>query len=422
MSKKSQVYKYQPISVGKLIPLSIQHVFAMFGATILVPLLTGLNPATALLTSGLGTLLFQFITRGQVPAYLGSSFAFIAPIQAASSQYGVGAALGGCVVAGLVYVLISIIIKALGIEFLSRILPPIVVGPVIITIGLGLADVAKQMASQHILTALVTLGVTIAVSLFAKGFFKLLPILIGMLAGYVFALTQNLVDLTPVIEASWFALPQITTPQFTLPAIALIAPVAVVTMVEHLGDILAISRTVGNDFTVQPGVHRTLLGDGLATALAGFLGGPPNTTYGENTGVLAITKVYNPVVIRGAALVAVILSFIQKFGAWIGTVPDAVKGGISILLFGMIASIGIRTLVEKQIDFSDSRNLVIASTILVIGISKIELAIGPFNLAGMGLAAIIGIILNLILPQTRKDKKATAYEDKVVKGYKTKLD
>jgi uracil permease len=417
------VKPYAAVPLSRLIPLSIQHVFAMFGATVLVPALTGLDPSTALLTSGLGTLLFQIITKGQVPAYLGSSFAFIAPIVAGSERFGVTGALAGCFVAGLVYVLIGAIIRTVGIGFIDRLFPPIVVGPVIMTIGLGLAGVAKDYSLPHVPTAIFTLVVVILVNYYGKGMIRVIPILIGIIAGYGFALFmnwrapglglflnaegQNMFDIlratpwTPALPAGLARLFQdpgsslLNPANWELGAIMMIAPVAVVTMIEHLGDVLTISRTTGRDFTREPGLHRTLWGDGLATSLAALLGGPPNTTYGENVGVLAITKVYNPIVVRGAAILVILFSLIPKFGALISTIPTPVMGGVTILLFGMIASVGVRTLVEKQVDLGDTRNLIIASAILILGISGLEI----FNLQGMGLGAIAGVLLNLLLPE-----------------------
>lgn len=405
------------LTTPQLAILGVQHMFAMFGATVLVPALTGLNPSVALFTSAIGTLIFHLVTGGKVPAYLGSSFAFISPIIAASDSYGVQGALLGCFVAGLVYIVCSFIIRAIGTDFIDRFLPPVVVGPVIMTIGLLLAPVAKDMASTHLLTAFFTLAVAITVSIFGKGLFKVIPILMAIISGYIFAIFNGLVNFAPISTAKFLAFPDFTflNPMSigdNLGAIIIIAPIAIVTMVEHLGDVLAISNTTGQEFIKDPGLHRTLLGDGIATALAGIFGGPPNTTYGENVGVLAITKVYNPLVVRVAACFVLILSFIPKVGALIQSIPAAVMGGICILLFGMIASIGLRTLVENTVDLSNTRNLVIVSTILVIGLSGIEIPIGEIAFGKVGLAAIVGILLNLVLPkdkdQTEEQKEALA--------------
>ncbi|MGM0502601.1 MAG: uracil-xanthine permease family protein [Bacillota bacterium] len=417
------------LSTSRLVILAVQHLFAMFGATVLVPSLTGLNPGVALFTSGAGTLIFHLVTKGQVPAYLGSSFAFIGPIIAAKDSYGIPAALLGCFAAGIIYFIMSIVIQKIGTDFIDDYLPPVVVGPVIMTIGLGLAPTAKDMAMNNLPIAIFTLAVTIIVSVMGKGLFKVIPILIGIISGYILALFTGVVDVSPIINASWLAVPNFNS-VFNLQswgdgisAIALIAPIAIVTMVEHLGDVLALSKTVDENFIEEPGLHRTLMGDGVATMFASFLGGPPNTTYGENIGVLAITGVHNPLIIELAAIFVVGISFVEKMGALIRTIPQSVMGGIVILLFGMIASIGLRTLVENEVDLSQNRNLVIVSTILVIGISGIVFeidflaltkilnldqfaivskfadAVKIIKFEGMGLAAIVGIAINLLLPQ-----------------------
>ncbi|WP_204700744.1 uracil-xanthine permease family protein [Halanaerobacter jeridensis] len=419
------------LSMSRLIILGIQHLFAMFGATVLVPSLTGLNPGVALFTSGVGTIIFHLITKGQVPAYLGSSFAFIGPIIAAKKSYGVPAALLGCFVAGVIYFIMSVVIRKIGTDFIDDYLPPVVVGPVIMTIGLGLAPTAKDMAMTNLPIAIFTLAVTILVSVLGKGIFKVIPILIGIISGYLLALVTGVVDTSLIMEASWLAVPDFNS-VFNLKswgdgisAIALIGPIAIVTMVEHLGDMLALSKTVEEDFIEDPGLHRTLMGDGVATMFASFLGGPPNTTYGENIGVLAITGVHNPLIIEVAAIFVIAISFVEKMGALIRTIPQSVMGGIVILLFGMIASIGLRTLIENEVDLSENRNLVIVSTILVTGISGIVFKINFVDLAkllnlngiaiiknfanavkvikfeGMGLAAIVGIVINLILPSEK---------------------
>ncbi|MCK8825711.1 NCS2 family nucleobase:cation symporter [Fuchsiella alkaliacetigena] len=397
---------------GKLI-LAVQHMFAMFGATILVPALTGLDPSVALFTSGVGTLIFHLITRGKVPAYLGSSFAFIAPIIAASEGYGVAGAMIGCFVIGIIYTIVSIIIAKAGTGFIDRYLPPIVVGPVIITIGLGLAPVAKDMSMGHLPTAFFTLFVAIAVSVFGKGLIKVIPVLIGIICGYIFAAFVGLVDFSIVQEAAWVSIPNFTffvTEDIgaSLPAITIVAPIAVVTMVEHLGDVIALGGTVDRDFINDPGLHRTLLGDGIATTFASLFGGPPNTTYGENIGVLAITKVYNPFIIELAAIVVLVFSFVDKLGALIRSIPEPVMGGVVILLFGMIAVVGLRTLIDNKVDLNSNRNLVIVSTILVIGVSGLPVSIPMLGieLEGMGLAAIIGILLNIILPMPQEVEEA----------------
>jgi uracil permease len=397
--------KKDGITRHRLFILALQHMFAMFGSTVLVPALTGLNPAVALFTSGLGTLIFHLITHGKVPAYLGSSFAFIAPIIAAQNQFGRDGAMLGIMTVGVVYALMSVVIRFLGTDFFRKLLPPVVVGPVIITIGLGLAPTAKDMASEHLLVAFVTLAIAVGVSVFAKGIIKVIPILLGIIGGYTFAAFLGLVNFAPVMEASWLAFPKFALPTISgnLKAISLIAPVALVTMVEHLGDVVAISSTVKKDFIEEPGLHRTLMGDGIATLVAGLFGGPPNTTYGENVGVLALTKVYNPMIIQLTAVIVIFSSFVQKVGVLIQTIPTAVMGGIVFLLFGMIASIGLRTLVENEVDLSKNRNLVIVSVTLVVGISNLSLSFAGLEFGGMGLAAIVGIVMNLILPAMEKE-------------------
>ena len=399
--------KEDGITKHRLFILALQHMFAMFGSTVLVPALTDLNPAVALFTSGLGTLIFHLITGGKVPAYLGSSFAFIAPIIAAQNQFGRDGAMLGIITVGIVYALMSVVIRLLGTEFFRKLLPPVVIGPVIITIGLGLAPTAKDMASEHLLVAFVTLAIAVGVSVFAKGIIKVIPILLGIIGGYIFAAFLGLVNFAPVMEASWIALPKFALPTVggNLRAITLVAPIALVTMVEHLGDVVAISSTVKKDFIEEPGLHRTLLGDGIATLVAGLFGGPPNTTYGENVGVLALTKVYNPMIIQLTAVIVILSSFVQKVGVLIQTIPTAVMGGIVFLLFGMIASIGLRTLVENNVDLSKNRNLVIVSVTLVVGISNLTLSFAGLEFSGMGLSAIVGIVMNLILPAIEKDNE-----------------
>lgn len=396
------------LGVGGHLALGFQHLFAMFGATVLVPLLTGLDPAVALFSSGTGTLIFMLITKGKVPAYLGSSFAFISPIIAVSSQWGLPYALGGSVAMGLVYSLVALLVAKIGTNWIDRVLPPVVIGSVIMVIGLGLAVSAVEMAglvdggslaNVDVRISLFTLLVTVIGIMFFKGFFAVVPILIGIVAGYLFALTQGAVDFTPVREAAWLGLPKFITPKFNLAAIAMMLPVSLVTITEHLGDVLVLSRITGKQYYKDPGLHRTLLGDGLASSWAALVGGPPNTTYGENVGVLAITGMFNVSVVGTAAVIAVLISFVQKFGALISTIPTAVMGGVSLVLFGVISASGLRTLVESGIDYGDKRNLVLSSVILVLGIGGAQLGLGNVKLHGMALAAVVGIILNLVLPQ-----------------------
>ena len=396
---------------GKMTILGMQHVLAMFGATVLVPLLTGLNPAVALFTAGVGTLLFHFITGRKVPVFLGSSFAFIAVIQLVAKEYGgLEYATGGIMVAGALYLVLAALVMIFGVEKVRSFFPPIVTGPIIIVIGLFLSPIIVQnniladylpgTLSQRWIIAFTVVIVMVIVSVFTKGFFKLVPILFGIAAGYIASGIFGILDFTAVKEASVIGVPAFFLPKFSLPAISLIAPIAIVTFMEHIGDITSNGAVVGKDFFKDPGLHRTLMGDGIATMFAGLLGGPANTTYSENTGVLAVTKVYNPVILQIAACFAILLSFIGKFGAILQTIPAPVMGGVSILLFGMIASIGIRTIASAQLDFTNSRNLIIVSLILVMGLSGVVFPIvGQASLTGLSLAALIGVVLNKVLPE-----------------------
>lgn len=404
-------------NLSKWIALSLQHLFAMFGATILVPALTGLSPSIALLSSGIGTLAYLLITRGKIPAYLGSSFAFIAPIVAISDKEGTGAAMFGAFLAGLLYGLVALLVYKFGTKWLDHLLPPVVIGSVIIVIGLGLAGVAVNMAMniqvdgetvyslKHFLVALSTLAIAVIASTRFKGFFGVIPILLGIIGGYIIAFFVGIVDFTPVKEASWFAIPEFTTPQFSLKAAIIMVPVAFVTITEHIGHLIVTGNVMNRDLIKDPGLHRSLLGDGVATSIAALIGGPPNTTYGENIGVMAITRVFSVYVIAGAAVLAIGFAFIGKLGALISTIPPAVMGGVSILLFGIIASAGLRILIEKQVDLSDKRNLVISSVVLVIGVGGAALRISDIHveIEGMALATIMGIVLNLVLPKTKNE-------------------
>ncbi|BAD39211.1 uracil-xanthine permease family protein [Symbiobacterium thermophilum] len=388
------------LSPTKRFVLGLQHVAAMFGATVLVPIQTGLNPSVALLTAGLGTLLFHLVTKGRVPVFLGSSFAFIAAIQLVGQTEGLEYAAGGIVAAGLVYLVLSGLIYLFGVDRIRSFFPPIVAGPMIMVIGLTLAPVAVDMASSHWLVALITLLTVVLVSVYARGFLKLLPIICGLLVGFAASAAFGLVDWAAVAQASWVAVPPVTAPKFSLSAILAIAPLALVTMVEHIGDITTNGAVIGKDLIRDPGLHRTLMGDGLATALAGLLGGPANTTYSENTGVLAVTRVYDPGILRIAAVVAIALSFVGKLGALLQAIPTPVMGGISIVLFGMITSIGIRQVVDARVDLTNGRNLVIAAVVLVLGIGGAALPLpGGLQLGGMALAALVGVVLNKLLPE-----------------------
>ncbi|SFB19272.1 uracil permease [Lentibacillus halodurans] len=435
MNKQAMVMDVQEVpKLQKWIVLSLQHLFAMFGSTILVPFLTGLSPAVALVSSGFGTLAYLLITKGNIPAYLGSSFAFIAPIIGASAASGPAGAMVGSFLAGVVYGIVALFIRLSGLNWLMRILPPIVVGPVIIVIGLGLASTAIDMSmyvpgldenvysGMYFSVALFTLAVTIIASIFFRGFFGLIPILIGIFSGYTFALFQGVVD-TAEIRAEWAGITSagspgelftaiFKSPDFIVPfldysplgiisgeIVLLMVPVALVTIAEHIGDQMVLSKVVGRNFIQKPGLHRSILGDGAATVLASFLGGPPNTTYGENIGVLSITRVFSVFVIGGAAVFAICFGFVGIVTATISSIPSAVMGGVSILLFGIIASNGLRMLIDNQVDLSDKRNLVIASVILVIGVGGAFIQLSDnLQIAGMALSAIIGVLLNLVLP------------------------
>ncbi|AMQ07299.1 MULTISPECIES: uracil-xanthine permease family protein [Sporosarcina] len=402
---------------ARWIILSLQHMFAMFGATILVPQLVGLSPAIALLTSGIATIVFILVTRFQVPAYLGSSFAFIIPIQVATQTGGIGSAMIGSMFVALVYGIISLLIWKTGYNWIMKVLPPIVVAPVIIVIGLALSPTAISMASTiqvgdekvynllHFSAALVTLAAAIICLMFFKGIISLMPILIGIIVGYIYSAFIGILDFTKVMEAKWFEFPEMLIPGvdydfvITPTLLFLMVPIAIVTISEHIGHQLVLGRIVGRDYIKNPGLNRSLLGDGLGTLISGLVGGPPKTTYGENIGVLALTRVYSVYVILGAAVFAIAFSFLGKVMALIATIPTAVLGGVSILLFGIIASSGLRMLVDHKIDFGSQRNLVIASVILVIGIGGASIEFSDtFQIEGMALAAIIGVILNLVLP------------------------
>ncbi len=400
---RQEVVDYTKQGIPQTIVLGLQHGFTMFSATVLVPIITGLDISVALFMAGIGTLLFHLLTRNKVPAFLGSSFAFIAPIVLVTEKFGVPYALGGIVVAGLLYLLLSFLVSQFGPEKIIAFFPPVVTGPVIMVIGLKLAPTAISMANENWWLALVGFTVVVLVSSFTRGFLQVIPVLMGIVIGYIVAIIFGMIDFTSVFEANWFGFPQFTLAQFNWNAILIIAPVAIVTMIEHIGDILAISATVEKDFVKDPGLHRTLIGDGLATSISALLGGPANTTYSENTGVLALTKVYNPVVMRIAAVFAIIIGLIPKMGAVIATIPGALIGGISIILFGMIAAIGVRTVVENKVDFEKPRNLIIAATILILSLGGVAIPIslgnGQITIEGMALGALVGIILNKVMPE-----------------------
>jgi uracil permease len=413
-----------------------QMLFVAFGALVLVPLLTGLNPNVALFTAGAGTLIFQFITKRKVPIFLASSFAFIAPIIHGVNTWGIPGTMCGLAAAGLLYVVLSLCIKTFGAGFLHRLLPPVVVGPVIMVIGLVLAPVAVHMAmgrtgdgSAWLVpqgTAMILAGtallVTVFTSLIGKGWFRLIPILVGIVAGYAAALLLDLIGVSgsiqtgfdpgalknftgpalvsfqPLMDAPWFAVPDFVFPEWNLQAIFFIVPVAIAPAIEHFGDVLAIGNVTGKDFVKDPGIHRTMMGDGLATSFASLLGGPPNTTYSEVTGAVTLTRMFNPGIMTWAALFAIALAFVGKMGAMLQTIPVPVMGGIMLLLFGAITVVGLNTLVKAGDDLTEPRNLTIVALILVCGIGGMVLPIGKFALGGIGLSGILGVVLNLILP------------------------
>lgn len=409
------IYDARQLGMGKMLILGVQHTFAMFGATVLVPLLTGLSVSTTLLCAGLGTLLFHLITKGKVPAFLGSSFAFLGGFAIVAPKMADGSAnlemlpyaCGGVVFAGLVYFLMSGLITVFGVGKIMKFFPPVVTGPIIISIGLILAPNAISNCSTNWLLAIVALATVVVCNIWGKGMVKILPILLGVIVSYIVAMLTGAVDFSAIAEADLLGLPVHASAmaKFDISAILTIMPIALATMMEHIGDVAAISATTGKNYIRDPGLNRTLLGDGLATALAGFLGGPANTTYGENTGVLALTKIYDPRVMRIAACFAVLLSFSPKFEAVINTVPAAIIGGVSFILYGMISAIGVRNVVENQVDFTRSRNLIIAAVILVsalgfnsIGGLTFSVAGISISLSGIAISALLGIFLNAVLP------------------------
>ena len=392
--------------------------FVAFGALVLVPLLTGLDPNVALFTAGIGTLLFQVVTKGQVPIFLASSFAFIAPIIATVQMWGVPATMGGLMVAGFAYMLLSLLVKFKGVATLHKILPPVVVGPVIMVIGLALAPVAVNMAmgksgdgsiqiidyTSAIYISLFSLVVTLIFAVWGKGVFKLIPILAGVVAGYCLSLGMGVVQFDAVTNAQWFAVPNFTWPEFKWQAILFMVPVAIAPAIEHIGDMMAISQVTNKDFLKKPGLHRTLFGDGLATSAASLFGGPPNTTYSEVTGAVMLTKNFNPKVMMWTAVIAIILAFVAKMGSGLQTIPVPVMGGIMILLFGSIAVVGLNTLVKSGDDLTAPRNLSIVALILVCGIGGMHIGGSQFSLEGVSLCAILGIVLNLVLPKAEPEK------------------
>ena len=399
-------------STSKQIFVGLQMLFVAFGALVLVPLITGLDSNTALLTAGIGTLLFQLCTGKRVPIFLASSFAFIAPIQYGVQTWGIAATMGGLAATGLVYFALSLLVKLRGAEALQRVFPPVVVGPVIIIIGMGLAPVAVDMAlgkngnyayNDAVLVSMATLLTTLAIAVFAKGLMKLIPIMFGIVVGYMICLSKGIIDFQPVIDAPWFSLPKLTTPEFNIEAILYMLPIAIAPAVEHVGGIMAISSVTGKDFLKTPGLHRTLLGDGLATSAASLVGGPPNTTYAEVTGAVMLTRNFNPSIMTWAAIWAIAISFCGKVGAFLSTIPTIVMGGIMMLVFGSIAVVGMSTLIRGKVDVTEARNLCIISVVMTFGIGNMFVNVGDVSLKGISLCAVVAILLNLILPKAKNE-------------------
>ncbi|ABK81881.1 uracil-xanthine permease [Campylobacter fetus] len=409
--KNSSVYDGYHFRVSDVL-FGVQFLFVAFGALVLMPILTGLDVNVALFTAGIGTLIFQICTRKRVvPIFLASSFAFIAPIAFSIQEWGLPATMGGIVAAGLFYVVLSFIVRFKGQKFIYKLLPPVVVGPVIITIGLILSPSAVDMAmgkgasySNEIALSIagISLLSTIVAIIFTKGIFRLIPIIIGISVGYVVSIIYGVVDFSPIAKASWISMPNFTAPSFELNAILYMIPVAIAPTIEHIGNILAIGNVTKTDFIKDPGLKDTLLGDGLATSAAAFFGGPPNTTYSEVTGAVRLTKAFNPGIMTWTAITAILLAFVGKLGAFIATIPAAVIGGIMVLLFGIIASVGMETLIKHKVDLADPRNMIIVSLILVFAIGGMVFDFGAASFSGIGLGAIMGVILNLVLPKTDK--------------------
>lgn len=396
----------------------LQMLFVAFGALVLMPLITGLDPSVALFTAGIGTLLFQFITKQQVPLFLASSFVFIAPIAYSVQTWGIAAAMGSLFVTGLVYVLIAAIVAVRGAGFLHKLMPPVVTGPIIMVIGLSLAPIAVNMAmgktgdgaaelfpyADALIVSMSALITTLLVATLGKGIFRLIPIMAGVLVGYIMASVMGMVSTEAIATSEWFAIPNFVTPEFNLAAILFMLPIAIAPAIEHVGDIIAIGSVTGKDYTKNPGLHRTLLGDGLATSLASLFGGPPNTTYSEVTGAVMLTKMFNPRIMIWAAVFAIGLAFVAKFGLALQTIPSPVMGGILILLFGSIAGVGMNILIKAQVDLAEQRNLVIVSTTLVFGIGGMAIGNDDFSLTGISLCGLVAITLNAILPKTQLEE------------------
>ena len=393
------------LSLVKKTVVGVQFLFVAFGATVLVPLLIGIDPATALFTAGLGTFIFHFVTKGKVPIFLGSSFAFIAPIIAATKQWGLPGTLAGLTAVSLVYFVMSALVKWQGKRCLDRIFPPVVIGPVIILIGLSLSGSAVNMAKTDWMLAFVALITAIVVLTFSRGMLKLVPIILGILVGYVVAVAMNKVDFSGVAAASWIAIPVHfdTITHFQWAPFLYMIPVAIAPVLEHIGDVYVVGAVAKKDFVADPGIHRTMLGDGCACLASAFLGGPPETTYSEVTGAMSITKITSPAVIRISAATAICFSVVGKLSALLQSIPQAVLGGIMLLLFGTIASVGVQNLMQNKVDMNDTRNVIIISVMLTMGLGGAVLSSGSFAISGIGLSAVVGVVLNLVLPKTKKE-------------------
>ncbi|MDY5946683.1 MAG: uracil-xanthine permease family protein [Prevotella sp.] len=393
------------LSLVKKTVVGVQFLLVAFGATVLVPLLIGIDPATALFTAGLGTFIFHFVTKGKVPIFLGSSFAFIAPIIAATKQWGLPGTLAGLTAVSLVYFVMSALVKWQGKRFLDRIFPPVVIGPVIILIGLSLSGSAVNMAKTDWMLAFVALITAIVVLTFSRGMLKLVPIISGIFVGYVVAVAMNKVDFSGVAAASWIAMPVHfdTITHFQWAPFLYMIPVAIAPVLEHIGDVYVVGAVAKKDFVADPGIHRTMLGDGCACLASAFLGGPPETTYSEVTGAMSITKITSPAVIRISAATAICFSVVGKLSALLQSIPQAVLGGIMLLLFGTIASVGVQNLMQNKVDMNDTRNVIIISVMLTMGLGGAVLSSGSFAISGIGLSAVVGVVLNLVLPKTKKE-------------------
>lgn len=415
-------------STARTLVAGLQMLFVAFGALVLMPLITGLDPSVALFTAGIGTLLFQFITKQQVPVFLASSFAFIAPIIYSVNTWGMAATMGALFCAGVMYMLLAAAVALKGPGFLHKLMPPVVTGPIIMVIGLNLAPIAVNMAMgktgdgavelfpyvDALIVSMSALITTLLVASLAKGLLKLVPILAGIFVGYVVASFMGMVETQAIAEGAWFAVPNFVTPEFKLAAILFMLPVAIAPAIEHVGDVLAISNVTGKDYTQKPGLQRTLLGDGVATSAAALFGGPPNTTYSEVTGAVMLTKMFNPVVMTVAAVIAIVLAFIGKFGASLQTIPAPVMGGILVLLFGSIAGVGMNILIKAKADLTEQRNLVIVATTLVFGIGGMSIGSQEWSLQGIALCGVVAIILNAVLPNTKEEPSSLEQEEKIV--------